>query len=112
MGLFDSIPTKILRASPPQFQATADYAVEIILMEDQAVIQNAVAREAYVGVVLGMLAIVSHELTNAWSASDQGEITRLVQTAKNRLSSEMAERAKLRLKDVSNHWNLDWNERA
>ena len=112
MGLFDSIPTKILLVSPTQFQATADYAVEVILMEDQAVIQNAVTREAYVGVVLGMLAIVSHEITNAWSASDLEEVTRLAQTAKNRLSPEAAERAKLRLKDVSNHWNLDWNERG
>lgn len=112
MGLFDSIPTKILRASPPQFQATADYAVEIILMEDQAIIQNAVTREAYVGVVLGMLAIVSHELTNAWAASDLAEVSRLARTAKDRLSPETAERAKLRLKDVSSHWNLDWNERG
>ncbi|MBN9481136.1 MAG: hypothetical protein J0I52_12920 [Bordetella sp.] len=111
MGLFDSIPTKIVKASPPQFKATSDYAVDLILMEDQAVIQNAVTREAYCGVILASLALVSHEVTNAWSASDLREITRLAQTASSRLSPELKERATKRLRQVASLWNMNWNER-
>lgn len=112
MGLFDSIPTKIEKASPPQFKATSDYAVDLILMEDQAVIQNAVTREAYCGVILASLALVSHEVTNAWSASDLREITRLAQTASSRLSPELKERATKRLREVASLWNMNWNERG
>ncbi|HBI18901.1 MULTISPECIES: hypothetical protein [Brevundimonas] len=112
MGLFDSIPTKVLKASPPQFQATADHAVDLVLLEDQDILQNAVTREAYAGVVLASLALVSHEVTNAWSASDLREITRLAQTASARLSPELKERATLRLRDVASLWNMNWNERG
>lgn len=112
MALFDSIPTKIEKASPPQFKGTLDYAVDLMLMEDQAIMRNAVTREAYCGVVLGMLAIVSNEIMNVWSASDLREITRLVQMANARLSPEVSERAQVRLKDVTSYWNLNWNERG
>lgn len=112
MGLFDSIPTKVMKASPPQFQATSDYAVDVLLLKDQAVMQNPVTREAYAGVILASLALVSHEVTNAWSASDLREITRLAQVASARLSPDLKERATLRLREVASLWNMNWNERV
>lgn len=112
MGLFDSIPTKVLKASPPQFQATADHAVDLVLLEDQDILQNAVTREAYVGVILGSLALTSHEIMKAWSASDLREITRLSQKAAARLSPMAKERATERLRWMASHWNMNWNERV
>jgi hypothetical protein len=112
MGLFDSMPTKVVKLSPPEFAETANFAADMIAMEDGAFLAGRhVVLEAYAGAVIGLLAITSAEMMGGWSYANIQEITRLIKAANGRLAVADVERAKGRLRSICNVWNLNWLER-
>jgi hypothetical protein len=112
VGIFDSIPTKVVKLSPKEFGDTADFAADIIAMQDGDLLAGRhVMREAYAGFIIGALALTSAEIMGGWSAPSIEEIARLVRTAHGRLTPADDERARERLRSINGVWNLNWLER-
>lgn len=110
MGLFDSLPTKIVQRSPSRFQETADCAADWIALKDGTALSNAVTREAYAGFIIGMLAVMTDEILGSrWSRSDLDWIRSRIRMAHDRLSPNMQKLAEVRLREIVSVHNLNWD---
>lgn len=111
MTFFDSLPKKIVDRCPSQFADTVSFAAELIESDDLPRIRAALDREAYSAAVIGTLALVSHEVTEAWSPSDLAFVADKTRLAFARLPDHLRDLAQVRIRSVTSHWNLNWHER-
>jgi hypothetical protein len=112
MGFFDSISVKVMRASPPEFAATAEFAGDAVTLATNGLPwRNAALAEAYVGFIVAALALTTDEIIGGWSADGRREVTRLLKLAAARLSDEQQAMARDQLHSINNVWNLNWADR-
>jgi hypothetical protein len=108
VSLLDALSKKIVDRSPTGFRQTVDFAALILENENLPMIRSSIEREAYAGVVIGMLALSSHEVTGAWTSRDLAFITEKTRAALAWLSPLLKSKAETCIRSIANVHNLDW----